>query len=178
MATDPRQVRVFDPPAFEIVRGERRDKVSPSTRHAIVQMGIGVALAGWASGRGKALAEWDIDLTRPGEKPTHLRPDLAYASNERLAAADALRVNLPKIVPELIVEVRSPNDREREIAEKLAVYLDAGTSVVILADPDTRTFRVYDRDGTCELHAPATFEHPSLPGLRIDLAATFAGLDG
>ncbi len=176
MATNPR-TRVFDPPAYEMVRGERRDKVSPSARHAIVQGGIANALFDWAHGRGKVLPEWDIDLTRPGEQPTHLRPDIAYASNERLAGADAMRVALPRIAPELIVEVRSPNDREPEIEEKVAIYLDAGTHVVIVADPLTRRFLLFDPSGSRELPAPAIFEHAALPGLTIDIAAVFALLD-
>lgn len=176
MATEPLGVRVFDPPGFELVRGVRREKVSPARRHARVQAKLAAMLLAWGDGRGEVTVEWDIDLTEPGAKPTHFRPDIAYASHECLAACTTLHLTLPRIAPELIVEVRSPSDRESEIAEKIAIYLAQGTEVVIDADPETRTFHVADAHGLTSLPAPATFVHPALPGLRVDLDAVFPPL--
>lgn len=173
MATDPRGVRAFDPPGFEIVRGERRYKVSPARLHARVQARMVVALAAWAQTRGEATVEWDIDVTLPGEEPTYFRPDIAFVSSRRLAECATLEQTLPHIAPELIIEVLSPNDREREVVEKIDIYLQAGTDVVLIADPAKRIVRVYDRSGERVMTQRDVFEHAALPGLRIDLAEVF-----
>ena len=46
-------------------------------------------------------------------------------------------------IPELIVEVRSPDDRWSRILKKVSEYLEAGVTAVCVLDPKTETARVY-----------------------------------
>jgi Uma2 family endonuclease len=51
------------------------------------------------------------------------------------------------IVPDLAVEVISPNDMVYEVDEKIKEYLDAGFPLVWVADPKAKTVTVYPRGG-------------------------------
>jgi Uma2 family endonuclease len=69
-------------------------------------------------------------------------PDAAFVSHERLATVESLQGFLP-LAPDLAVEVISPSDTFSEVEAKAAQWLDAGTKIVLVADPATFTLRVY-----------------------------------
>lgn len=76
--------------------------------------------------------------------PTGCRgADVAYVSYATLPAD----VPIPKgpITPplELVVEVRSPSDPYRAVADKAYEYLDAGVRVVLVIDPETQSAGVF-----------------------------------
>ena len=48
--------------------------------------------------------------------------------------------------PDLVVEVRSPDDRWPEILKKVHEYLEAGVTVVIVLDPEPRTAHIFHAD--------------------------------
>lgn len=50
--------------------------------------------------------------------------------------------------PTLPVEVLSPDDRPGEVLEKVADYLNAGTHLVWIIDPDRRQARIHRANGT------------------------------
>ena len=50
--------------------------------------------------------------------------------------------------PELVVEVISPSDRWPKLLAKVAEYLDAGTTVVLVLDDQRRLAHLYRDDGT------------------------------
>jgi Uma2 family endonuclease len=60
------------------------------------------------------------------------------------------RGRLPKgyldVVPDLVVEVRSEDDRWKDIEMKVKEYLDAGVGVVIVLDPDSEKAHVFRPD--------------------------------
>ena len=74
-------------------------------------------------------------------------PDLVRAPDASFVRKSRLASSLPKGyfdgVPDLAVEVVSPEDRKREVAEKIAAWLAHGTSVVWEADPRTMTVVIH-----------------------------------
>ena len=48
-----------------------------------------------------------------------------------------------ELVPDLMVEVKSKTDRIKPLVEKILLFLQLGSTVGILIDPDLRTVRVY-----------------------------------
>jgi Uma2 family endonuclease len=52
-------------------------------------------------------------------------------------------VGFIEFAPDLAVEVLSPDDRRREVLEKVGEFLDAGTRQVWLIDPDRRSAALY-----------------------------------
>ena len=78
--------------------------------------------------------------------------------------------------PDLAVEVLSPSERAGTIRAKVADYLDAGTRLVWLVDPDARTVTVYR-----SLLSPRILSveqrldgEEVLPGLSVELSEIFS----
>ena len=69
-------------------------------------------------------------------------PDVAFVSTERLPEGRSPR-SYPELAPDLAVEVISPNDRMREVLDKVANWLESGTRMVWLIDPIRRTVTVF-----------------------------------
>ena len=68
--------------------------------------------------------------------------------------------------PDLVVEVLSPTDRWPKVLAKVAEYLDAGTTVVVVLDDKRRLAHVYRDDGTTRLLAAE--EELTIPDLLGD----------
>ncbi len=163
-------------PETEWVRGRARQKVSPTYDHARLQTLLAIALTSWADGRhGRVGTEWRFRVAPPGAVVRPLVPDVAYLSYADLpadAAHDLLQV--PLGAPTVAVEVLSPDDRAADVDHKIATYLAAGTSAVIVVDPHRESITVHDRDGVRTRRAGQTLTHPALPGFELDLRALFA----
>ncbi len=71
--------------------------------------------------------------------------DVAYFSFERVPRG-ILPNPYPEVAPELIVEVRSPSDRWRDIHAKVNEYLALGVLVVCVLDPEPQTAHLYYPD--------------------------------
>lgn len=72
---------------------------------------------------------------------TVLAPDFAFVSQIRLP--DASGRGFVPAVPDLVLETRSPSDRPRAVADKVAEWLDAGVGMVLELDPQRRRLTVH-----------------------------------
>ena len=73
------------------------------------------------------------------EHPDELvSPDVAFVRRDRLRPP-AERIGYLRVVPDLVVEIRSPNDAEADVRAKLSVYLEVGLPLVWLVDPQKQT---------------------------------------
>jgi Uma2 family endonuclease len=71
------------------------------------------------------------------------KPDVSFIRLERLSLAQATAEGHCPVVPDLMVEVVSPNDLAYEVDEKVQLYLDAGTRLVWVVNPQRRTVAVH-----------------------------------
>jgi Uma2 family endonuclease len=69
-------------------------------------------------------------------------PDVSFVSAARLPAGD-LPAGFAEFAPDLAVEVLSPEDREREVLEKVGEYLGGGVRLVWVIDPEKGTAAVF-----------------------------------
>ncbi len=83
-------------------------------------------------------------------RPAHV-PDVAYVSNER-----------PPPAP--------------DVDDKIDVYLRAGSTLVIVVDPPSRTVELHDTSGPAYLDESASIEHAALPGFSYAVRDLFAVL--
>lgn len=72
-------------------------------------------------------------------------PDVSFYSYSRLPR-DTEVAGYPSVAPEIVFEVRSPDDRWPRILKKVGEYLSAGVLAVYVVDPQDETVRVYDSD--------------------------------
>ena len=160
-------------PALEWVNNRVVQKVSPQRRHALAQLGFASALDAWARSRGSGMVgtEWRFQVQPVGEIRRTLVPDIAYLSYERMPKEELEQTDVPAIAPDIVVEVRSPEERQVNIDEKIRVYIAAGSLAVFLVDPERRTVRVVDAEGEHGVGDPLT--HESLPGFSLPWVMLF-----
>jgi Uma2 family endonuclease len=110
----------------------------------------------------------------PGEPKKVRKPDVSFIRAERLSAADRPQGHCP-IAPDLVVEVISPRDRYSRIEAKVDEYLQAGTRLVWVVDPPTRTARVHRADGSVtDVREDGDLDGEDvLPGFRCCVAEIF-----
>ena len=73
---------------------------------------------------------------------TVIAPDVAFISRARHATIQD-EVGFIEMAPDLVVEVLSPNDRFSRVEAKALAWLDAGTPLVLLVDPEKETVHAY-----------------------------------
>lgn len=129
-----------DHPPFrcELIRGEIIE-MSPAGRpHGRIAMQIGRLIANhvFEHDLGEAYAaETGFILER---NPDTVRaPDASFVTHERLQKAKAR--GFVDVAPNLVVEVISPDDSQRYVAEKVEQWLSSGAEVVWTIDPEKET---------------------------------------
>lgn len=135
----------------ELVRGEIIEMTPPGGDHGSIVIALGGLLRSHVRTRklGFVSAEWGVVLSR---KPDTVRgPDIAFVSAERLKGKSTK--GFFEGAPDLAVEVISPNDRASEVQQKIKEYLQAGTRLVWVIDPETRTLTAYHPSGEARIYS-------------------------
>ena len=134
----------------ELVRGELIVREPAGFRHGDVAARLLIAVGTFVESRslGRVLtAETGFRLrTNPD---TVRAPDVAFVRRDRLPEPPPR--GYAAIAPDLVIEVLSPDDRPGEVLSKVGDWLEAGTTLVWVVDPDGRTARVYRADGGQDL---------------------------
>lgn len=110
------------------------------------------------------------------DDPDRVRqPDVTVVRVDRLGALPDSNPGFIPIVPDLAVEVVSPNDSVYEVEEKVKEYLAAAFPLVWIAHPKSRTVMVHPLGGrpailTAEDELVAV---PLMPGFRCKVADLF-----
>jgi Uma2 family endonuclease len=94
--------------------------------------------------------------------------DVAYAPPE-LSSLEVEGTKLFDGPPLLAVEILSPNDTQEQVFEKVKKYLDSGTKLVWVVDPDYPTVTVHEagREPVLYNREHEVSGDPYLPGLRV-----------
>jgi len=114
-------------------------------------------------------------LIRVRRDPDSVRgPDIAVYSHSRLPEGKLPR-GLLDVLPELVIEVKSPHNRWNDLYGKVSEFLGAGIQIVLIIDPDTQTATIYRGESIYEtLHMQDTLTLPDLlPGFEVPLAKLF-----
>jgi Uma2 family endonuclease len=123
---------------------------------------------------GRAVAEMLFPLS-PNEK-TRRRPDVAFVSYTKWPKDHPLPDTDPwPVVPELAVEVVSPNDLAEELRVRVADYFQVGVSMVWVVYPKPGVIDVYQASGGLRTltRADELDGGDILPGFRLPLTSVF-----
>jgi Uma2 family endonuclease len=112
----------------------------PKGRHGAVQALIAHLLlnvvrprkSGWITTESGVVIERDPD--------TVFGPDVSFYSIARHPKRPEGYFEIP---PDLVVEVLSPDDRRKNVREKIKDYVKSGVKLVWLVDPEVKTVTVY-----------------------------------
>jgi Uma2 family endonuclease len=102
-------------------------------------------------------------------------PDAAFISWGQYPKRKRRRGEIPRVVPDLVVEVLSKGNTPREMARKLDEYFRAGVRLVWYVDPAKRTVRVYTaREEPTLLRENQTLDGGDvLPGFSLKIREWF-----
>ncbi len=130
----------------ELVRGRIIELPPPRLRHGQVCSRSARLLGNFVDEHnlGHVLSN-DSGVVTRRDPDTVRGADVAFYSFGRLPKGP-LPDEYPTVVPELIVEVRSPSDRWPDIEIKVAEYLSIGVLVVCVLDPEPRSAHLYYPD--------------------------------
>jgi Uma2 family endonuclease len=163
-------------PALEWVNGRALQKVSPQRKHSVAQTRFAGELHAWTRRTRSGIAgiEWGFQVAPPGEDRRPLVPDVAYLSYDRLPYETQMVTDNPRVAPDVVVEVLSPDDRHADVEGKARVYLAAGTRVVFLVDTELRTVTIRELGGDQTIDKDAVLTHDALPGFQLNVADLFS----
>jgi Uma2 family endonuclease len=105
---------------------------------------------------------------------TTVGADVAFVSRE-VMERQGTATTLIEGPPVLAVEILSPSDTQQDIHEKIKLYLEAGTKLVWIIDPDYKTITAFESG-----KSPVFFNQeqtltaePHLPGFSVAVADLF-----
>jgi len=103
-----------------------------------------------------------------------IAPDCSFISKNRWST-DQLTGKYLRNAPDLVAEVVSPNDRPREVQEKVERWLQFGVSAVLVIDPKSQTVTVHqslDQKTIYELHNTVDLNFV-VPGFSLPMRHLF-----
>ncbi|HEY4328444.1 MAG TPA: Uma2 family endonuclease [Phycisphaerae bacterium] len=160
----------------ELVKGELTTTPPTSGEHGVRSFNIAALLSTYLRGKDVGVgvgAETGFVIAR---NPDTVRaPDCAFIQKARIPATGIPQKYWPG-APDLAVEILSPSDSASEVLEKIDEWLDAGTRLVWVVDPEKQNVRVYAPGRKpLILRMPDTLDGEDvLPGLRLKVADIFA----
>jgi Uma2 family endonuclease len=119
----------------------------------------------------------DTGIVVSEQRQTVRSPDVGFIRGDRLPANRNVW-GFYRVVPDLIVEVRSPRDIRSELLAKGMMWLEAGAALVWLIDPITETVTELGRQrAPHELGRNETLDGSDVvPGFRMPISELFSDL--
>jgi Uma2 family endonuclease len=129
----------------ELVKGKIVEMPQPGFQHGNVQAEIAFRLRLFTKERdlGRVLTESGVITRR--DPDTVGGPDVTFYSYERVPK-ESVPQSYAEVAPEIVFEVRSPDDCRGEVLQKASEYLGAGALAVLIVDPARRSAVLYGAD--------------------------------
>jgi Uma2 family endonuclease len=110
------------------------------------------------------------------DPPTVRAPDVGFVARERIPASGPPAGYFPG-APDFAVEIVSPSNTTREIDEKVADYLEAGTRLVWVVEPRSRSVVVHrpGREPRTYWEGDEVSGEDVVPGFRVPVTEHFEG---
>jgi Uma2 family endonuclease len=128
---------------FELINGEIVETM-PTEEHSLVAGNFYAALREFVRPRNLGRVAFEVRFRMPEDQHNARLPDVSFTSTERLLPV--VKKGAVPFMPDLAVEIKSPDDSIKTLREKAAYYLSNGTQLVWIADPDKRIVIVLTLD--------------------------------
>ena len=147
---------------FELIDGEIIEKV-PTEEHAVIAATIAAEIYAYLKAHGiKGRVGVEPRHKMPNEKRNSHLPDVAYTSPEKVQPI-VKKGPVPQM-PDLAVEIKSPDDNIILMRKKAAYYLANGSRMVWLIFPQQRLVEVYQPDVDVMLLVDNASRHDEIDG--------------
>jgi Uma2 family endonuclease len=161
---------------YELVEGTLVCMPPASYRSGVVALNLGAAMTAYVRQHRLGICSGADGGVRLRAEPDTVRaPDVSFIRADRVPPG-GLEAGYFAGAPDLAVEVLSPSDRYPEVQRKVQEYLDAGTPLVWVLDPESRSATVTRADGrSTYLGSDGVLDGEDiLPGFRIGLTDVWA----
>ena len=159
-----------DVDGYEYVKGELVPMAPPSREHGEISVNVIHYLYSYVYQQKLGRLYTAETTFQVGERT--VKPDVAFVSTPRLTGDKTKGFSIP---PDLAVEVISPSDVQSRVAEKALAYLEAGTRLVWVLEPVTKTVTVYRSETDIEMltREDTLTGEDVLPGFTCPVAHLF-----
>jgi Uma2 family endonuclease len=159
----------------ELVRGRLVREPRPGAPHGRLTVTLSVEIEIFAREHGLGLTFADAGFVLADDPPTVRGPDIAFLTEETVRR-EGSPTGFWRIAPDLAVEILSPSNRAADIQEKVLEYLAAGTRLVWIVDPKTRSVTVYRSPNEIRILREGDVLDGAdiLPGLALPVSRIFA----
>lgn len=161
---------------FELINGEIVEKV-PTEEHSIAASNVYDPLRDFVKARNLGRVLFEVRRRVPGDEHNARLPDVEYTSTSRLLPVT--RKGAVPQMPDLAVEIKSPNETIKSLREKAAYYLANGVQMVWVVYPKTRVVEIYHANGDIEMlsEGDTITAEALLPGFALPVKEIFKDLD-
>ena len=135
-----------DVEGYEYVKGELVPMAPPSREHGEISVNVIHYLYSHVYQQKLGRLYTAETTFQVGERTA--KPDVAFVSTAQLTGDKTKGFSIP---PDLAIEVISPSDVQSRVAEKALAYLDAGTRLVWVIEPVSKTVTVYRSERDIEI---------------------------
>ena len=135
-----------DVEGYEYVKGELVPIAPPSREHGEISVNVIHYLYSHVYQQKLGRLYTAETTFQVGERTA--KPDVAFVSTAQLTGDKTKGFSIP---PDLAIEVVSPSDVQSRVAEKALAYLDAGTRLVWVIEPVSKTVTVYRSERDIEI---------------------------
>ena len=119
---------------YELVRGELTEKMPPPGElHGDVTGRFSFELRAYSRANRFGAVRDNAGFRLESDPDTVRAPDVAWIAPGRRAEPVP---GYPQLTPDLVVEIKSPNDTPRMVAERAQMWLDHGSREVWYGDPE------------------------------------------
>ena len=159
---------------YELIKGELREMAPPGGTHgsSTSRLSVFVGMIVINQDLGETFAAETGFLV--GRNPdTVLAPDFAVVAKDR--QPNPLPRSYVPVVPDIILETRSPNDKRKEVADKVARWLELGVKLVWEMNPQTRILTVHRANQVPRIlgEGDTLDAQDMLPGFSLPIARLF-----
>jgi Uma2 family endonuclease len=158
---------------FELRHGEIVEKMTPTEEHGFVATKLTLRGGGFAEKHN--LGRWVIETRyrQPEDDHNSRIPDISFTSRARLQPL--VRKGAVPQLPDLAIEIKSPDDTYTKMRESAAYYISSGVRMVWLIFPEKQLIEVYQRDHDIQiLNMDDTLDGGAvLPGFQVAVRDVF-----
>lgn len=158
---------------FELVNGEIIEKM-PTQEHGMIALNIGAEIRAYLKTNPIGRVGVEVRHRNPDDEHNDRLPDISFIAD---TTSPVVKEGAVQRLPDLAVEIKSPDDTYRKMRDTAAYYLANGVKLVWLIYSEKRLIEVYHADGEIEiLNEDDVLDGGDvLPGFRLSLNTVFAG---
>ena len=156
---------------FELINGEIVEKM-PTETHGMIQAELARVLGNFVKAGKLGRVVTETRHHAQGDDHSDLLPDVAFTSRERLLPP--VDEGAVQQMPDLAIEIQSPNDSLRKMRAKADYYLAHGSRMVLLVIPKKHLVEVCTSDDIQILTEADTLDGGDvLPGFTLPVRDIF-----